>query len=165
LILKYFTKEKPRIIWGVDLALDGSDLLKNERLFLDIILSIHLRSNGPYLTTFLQSTKTGERQGGAMAGGKGGRVSPYDTILLGVIHPTQSRWHKGSVLLTSGGENGPQEEVDGEAARSAVGDGEDDLWWCSDFKGMCQSFLVLPSSFLSGQLLQTATENSNLVAT
>jgi hypothetical protein len=52
------------------LALDGSDLIKSERLFLDLILSIHLRSNVPYLTTFLQSMKIGERQGGAMASGR-----------------------------------------------------------------------------------------------
>jgi hypothetical protein len=99
-----------------------------------------------------------------MAGGKGGRVSPYGTLFLSVILPTQSRWHKGSVLLICGGRNGPHEVVDGEAARSAVGDGEDGLRRCSSFKGMQRSFLVLPWSFLSGQLLQTAAENSNLVA-
>jgi hypothetical protein len=149
LILNYFTKEKPRLIWGVDLALGGSDLIKNERLFLDLIFSIHLRSNGPYLTTFLQLMKTGEWQGGAMAGGKGGRVSPYGTLFLSVILPTQSRQHKGYVLLTCGCGNGPQEVVDREAARLAVGDGEDSLRWCSSFKGVRRSFLVLPSSFLS----------------
>jgi hypothetical protein len=36
---------------------------------------------------------------------------------------------------------------------------------CSDFKGVRRSFLVLPYSFLSGQLPQTVVENSNLVAT
>jgi hypothetical protein len=36
---------------------------------------------------------------------------------------------------------------------------------CSDFKGVRQSLLVLPSSFLSSQLLQTAAKNSSLVAT
>jgi hypothetical protein len=127
LILNYFTKERPGIIWGVDLALDGSDLIKNERLFLDLILSIVLRSNGPYITTFLQSTKIGERLGGTMAGGKGGRVLPYGTLFLGVILPTQSRRCKGSVLLTCGGGNRPQEVVDGEAAQSMVGNGEDNL--------------------------------------
>jgi hypothetical protein len=90
---------------------------------------------------------------------------PYGTVFLGVILPMQSRWHKGSILLTCGGGNGPQEMVDGEAARSAVGDGKDGLWRCSSFMGVHQCFLVLPSSFLSGQLLQTAAENSNLVAT
>jgi hypothetical protein len=124
LILNYFTKEKSGLIWAVDLALDGSNLIENERLFLDLILSIHLRSNDPYLTTFLQSKKTGERQGGTTAGGKGGRVPPYGTLFLGVILPTHSRRHKGSVLLTCGGGNGQQEVVDVEATRSAVGDGE-----------------------------------------
>jgi hypothetical protein len=100
-----------------------------------------------------------------MAGGKGGRVSPYGTLFLGVILPMQSRRHKGSVLLTYGGGNGPLQVVNGEAARSTVGDNEDGLRRCSGFKGMRRSFLVLPSSFLSGQLLQTAVENSNLVAT
>jgi hypothetical protein len=51
-----------------------------------------------------------------MVGGKGRRVSPYGTLFLGVILLTQSRWHKGSVLLTCDGGNGPQEVVDGEAA-------------------------------------------------
>jgi hypothetical protein len=100
-----------------------------------------------------------------MVGGKGGRVSPYGTLFLGVILLTQSRRHKGSVLLTCDGGNGPQEVVDGEAAQSVVGDGEDGLRQCFSFKGVHRSFLVLPSSFLSGQLLQTAVENSNLVAT
>jgi hypothetical protein len=103
--------------------------------------------------------KTGERQGGAMADGKFGQVLPYVTLFLGVILPTQSRRHKGSILLTCDGRNGPQEVVDGEAARSAVGDGEDGLRWCSIFKGVRRSFLELPCSFLSGQFLQTAVEN------
>jgi hypothetical protein len=71
-----------------------------------------------------------------MASGKGGRDSPYGTLFLSVILPTQSRRHKGSILLTCGGRNGPQEVVDGEAARSVVGDGEEGLRLCSGFKGM-----------------------------
>jgi hypothetical protein len=71
-----------------------------------------------------------------MASGKGGEVSPYNTLFLGVILPTQSRRHKGFVLLTCGDGNGPQEVVDEEAARSTVGDGEDGLRWCFGFKGM-----------------------------
>jgi hypothetical protein len=113
----------------------------------------------------IQSTKIGERQGGAMASNKGGQVSPYGTLFLGVILPMQSRQQKGSVLLTCGGINGPREVVDGEPARSAVGDGEDSLRRCSSFKGMRRSFPVVPSSFLSSQLLQMAGENLNLVAT
>jgi hypothetical protein len=100
-----------------------------------------------------------------MAGGKGGRVFPYGTLFLDVILPMQSRQYKGSILLTCDSENGPQEVVDREAARSAVGDGEDGLRRCSGFKGVRRSFLVLPSSFLYGQLLQTVAKNSNLVAT
>jgi hypothetical protein len=61
---------------------------------------------------------------GAMASGKGGQVLPHGTLFLYVILPTQSRWHKGSVLLTCGGGNEPQEVVNGEAARSVVDDGE-----------------------------------------
>jgi hypothetical protein len=38
-----------------------------------------------------------------MAGSKGGRVLPYGALFLDVILPTQSRWHKGSILLTCGG--------------------------------------------------------------
>jgi hypothetical protein len=100
-----------------------------------------------------------------MAGGKGDRDLPYGTLFLSVILPTQSRWHKGSVLLTCGSGNGPQEVVDGKAARSVVGDGEDGLRRCSCFKGVHRSFLVLPSSFLSDQLLQMVAEKLNFVAT
>jgi hypothetical protein len=38
-----------------------------------------------------------------MAGSKSGRVLPYGALFLDVILPTQSRWHKGSILLTCGG--------------------------------------------------------------
>jgi hypothetical protein len=55
-----------------------------------------------YLSTFIRSMKIGEWWGGTMVGGKGGRVSPYGALFLDVIPPTQSRWHKGSILLTCG---------------------------------------------------------------
>jgi hypothetical protein len=75
-----------------------------------------------------------------------------------------ARRHKGSILQTYGEENGRGRAGDGGAVRSVLGDGEDALRQCSGFKGVCRSFLMLPSSFLSSQLFQTAAKNSNLVA-
>jgi hypothetical protein len=75
--------------------------------------------------------------------------SHYGSLNFDQILPTRSRRHKELILQTYGKENG----------RGRAGDGgEDGLQRCSGFKGVHRSFLVLPSRFLSGQLLQTATK-------
>jgi hypothetical protein len=53
----------------------------------------------------------------------------------------------------------------GEAARLVLGDGEGGLRWSFGSKDVRQGFLELPSSFSIDQLLWSAAENSNLVAT
>jgi hypothetical protein len=53
----------------------------------------------------------------------------------------------------------------GEAARPVLGDGEGGPRWSFGSKDVHQGFLELPSSFLTNQLLWSAMENSNLVAT
>jgi hypothetical protein len=52
-----------------------------------------------------------------------------------------------------------------EAARSLLVDGEGGLQWSFSSKDMRQGFFELPSSFSTDQLLWSAVENSNLVAT
>jgi hypothetical protein len=71
--------------------------------------------------------------------------SHYSALNFDLILPMRSRRHKELILLTCGVEVFFQR--------------------CSDFKGMRRSFLVLPSSILSSQLLQMAAENSSLVVT
>jgi hypothetical protein len=53
----------------------------------------------------------------------------------------------------------------GEAARPVLVDGEGGLRWSFNSKDMCQGFLEVPSSFWTDQLLRSAVENLNLVAT
>jgi hypothetical protein len=53
----------------------------------------------------------------------------------------------------------------GEASQLMLGDGEVGLRWSFDSKDVRWGFLELLSSFLIDQLLRTAAENSNLVAT
>jgi hypothetical protein len=53
----------------------------------------------------------------------------------------------------------------GEAARPVHVDSEDGLWSSFSSKDVCQGPLELPSSFSTDQLLRSAMENSNLVAT
>jgi hypothetical protein len=50
--------------------------------------------------------------------------SPYDALVYDVILPTQPRWHKGSILLTSGCEIGPQRAGGIGAARAGF-DGDE----------------------------------------
>jgi hypothetical protein len=90
--------------------------------------------------------------------------SHYDALNFVPIFPTRSRWHKELILQTYGEENSRGRADDGSANQSLLGDGEDGLRRCSGFKGVRRSILVLPSSSLSGHLLQKAVENSNLVA-
>jgi hypothetical protein len=111
--------------------------------FPNLISTIHIRFNGLYLSTF-----------GDMDGGKGGRVSPYGALFLDVIPPTQSRQHKGSVLLTCSGRIGSQRAGDVGAARAVFDGGGVLSRWLSGPKGVVHSFLVLASSSLSDQLLQ-----------
>jgi hypothetical protein len=53
----------------------------------------------------------------------------------------------------------------GEAARSVLVNDEGGLRWSFSSKDVRQAFLELPSSFSTNQLLRSAGENSNLVAT
>jgi hypothetical protein len=53
----------------------------------------------------------------------------------------------------------------GEVALSVLVDGEGGLRWCFGSKDVRQGFLELPSSFSTDQLLRSAVENTNLVAT
>jgi hypothetical protein len=91
--------------------------------------------------------------------------SHYGALNFDLILPTRSRRYKELILQTYIEGNSRGRVGNGSAVGSVLGGGEDNLQWCSSFKGVCQSFLVLPSRFLSGQLLQTVAENSNLVAT
>jgi hypothetical protein len=53
----------------------------------------------------------------------------------------------------------------GEAYRLLLVDGEGSLRWSFSSNDVCQGFLELPSSFSTDQLLRSAVENSNFVAT
>jgi hypothetical protein len=89
----------------------------------------------------------------------------YNALDFDPILPTRSRRHKELILLTCGNANSSHRVGSVGVVRAGFNGIEVLFWRCSDFKGVRQSFLVLPSSFLSGQLLQTVAENSNLVAT
>jgi hypothetical protein len=57
------------------------------------------------------------------------------------------------------------ESGNGEAARPVLGDGEGGPRWSFSSQDVHRGFLKLPSSFWTDQLLRTAAENLNLVAT
>jgi hypothetical protein len=98
-----------------------------------------------------------------MAGGKGGRVLPYGALFLNVILPTQSRWHKGSILLTCDGGIGSQ-RIGGVDATQTVFDGGGVLsQWLSCPKGVLHNFLELASRSSSDQLLQLVKNSRILV--
>jgi hypothetical protein len=84
--------------------------------------------------------------------------SHYGALNFDPILPTQSRRHKELLLLTCDDENGSHRVGSVGVVRTGFNGVE-------VFFRRCSNFLVLPSSFLSSQLLQTATKNSNLVAT
>jgi hypothetical protein len=57
------------------------------------------------------------------------------------------------------------ESGNGEATQPVLGDGEGNRRWSFGSKDMRRGFLKLHSSFSTNQLLRTAAEISNLVAT
>jgi hypothetical protein len=73
--------------------------------------------------------------------------------------------NEGNMFMVTliGGE--ATEPGNGEAARPVLVDHEGGLWWSFGSKDVSQGFLELPSSFSTDQLLRSAAENSNLVAT
>jgi hypothetical protein len=159
-----FLEKNLRLIWTIETEIYGLDLNKMKGCFhsnLDRPSKIRWLDNFPSTSAWSNRTEPPGRHGKWQES----LGSHYGALNFGLILPTWFRWHKGSVLLTCGSGNRPHEVIDGEAARSAVGNDEGVLRRCSGFKGVRRSFLVLPSSFLSGQLLQTVAENLNLVAT
>jgi hypothetical protein len=99
-----------------------------------------------------------------MAGGKGDQVLPFGAPFLDVILPTQSRRHKGSILLTCGGGIGSQ-RASGVGVARAIFDGGGLLYrWLFDSRGMLHGFLELASSSSSDQLLQLVKNSRILVA-
>jgi hypothetical protein len=91
--------------------------------------------------------------------------SHYGALNFDLILPMRSRRHKEPILLTCNGENGSQGASGVDVVRVGFNDSEVFFQRCSNFKDVHQSFVVLPSSFSFGQLLQTVAQNSNLVAT
>jgi hypothetical protein len=90
---------------------------------------------------------------------------PYGALFLDVILPTQSRWYKGSVLLTCGGGIRSQRVGDVGAAQAVFNGNRVLFWWLSGPKGVLHNFLELASSSSSDQLLQLVKNSQILVAT
>jgi hypothetical protein len=74
------------------------------------------------------------------------------------ILPTQSRQQGDSDLLTYAAENDPWVAGDDGTVRLTSGDGEGTLRWSSGSQDVRRSFLELPSSFSTDQLLRTAAK-------
>jgi hypothetical protein len=72
--------------------------------------------------------------------------------------PTQSRQQGDSDLLTYAAENGPRVAGDDGIVRLTSGDGEGTIQWSSGSQDVRRSFLKLPSSFSTDQLLRTVAE-------
>jgi hypothetical protein len=91
--------------------------------------------------------------------------SHYGALNFDSILPTWSRRHKKLTLLTCGDANGSHRVGSVGVVRLGFNGIEVFFRRCSDFEGMCRSFVVLPFCFSSDQLLQMVAENSNFVAT
>jgi hypothetical protein len=79
--------------------------------------------------------------------------------------PTGSQRRGERVYANLNRRKAATEPGNGEAARPVFVDGEGGLRWSFGSKDVRQGFLKLPSSFSTDQLLLSAAENSNLVAT
>jgi hypothetical protein len=79
--------------------------------------------------------------------------------------PTESQWLGECVYANLNRWRAAMKPGNGEAARPVHVNGVGGLWWSFDSKDVRQGFLEFPSSFLTDQLLRSAVENSNLVAT
>jgi hypothetical protein len=128
-----------------------------------LILVVHHRSDGRggWL-----------RPGVARARAHGGASWPGVWVFLSYsgwfsmrFAPTGSQRRGERVYANLNRRRAATEPSNGEAARSVLGDGEGGLRWSFGSKDVCQGFLELPSSFSTDQLLRSAVENSNLVAT
>jgi hypothetical protein len=78
--------------------------------------------------------------------------------------PTQSRRQGKLVLQTYSEGNDRGRAGDGGAVRSALGDGEDGLWWCSGFEEELYSFTLLPSCSSLVQLLRMSMNRARAAA-
>jgi hypothetical protein len=79
--------------------------------------------------------------------------------------PMGSQWWGEHVYANLNRWRAATKPRNGEAARPVLIDGEGGLWWSFISKDVRQGFLELPSSFSTDQLLWSAVENLNLVAT
>jgi hypothetical protein len=143
LILNYFTKENPGLIWDVQTKIYGPDLNKMKGYF----CSHPDRSTKIQRSEWLLLHSAGETE--EATGRRHGQRQEslglhYGALNFDLIPPTRSRWHKELILLTCGDVNGSHSV----SSVSGVRAGSNGI-----------EVLVLPSSFLSGQLLQTAAEN------
>jgi hypothetical protein len=91
--------------------------------------------------------------------------SSYDGRFSMMFAPTGSHQWGERVYANLNWRRAATEPSNGEVARPVLVDGEGGLRWSFDSKDARQGFLELPSSFSTDQLLRSAAENSNLVAT
>jgi hypothetical protein len=138
--------------------------LKHEGVFHVLISTVGWHVDGDRRFFSLGSLGRDRAQEAAWPAARASSDASYGARNTMRFEPTRSRRQGEPILQTYGEENGRGRAGDGGVVWSVLGDGEDSLRRCSGFKGVLRSFLVLPSSFLSSQLLQTMAENSNLVA-
>jgi hypothetical protein len=127
-------------------------------------LTAHSRSNDPDPSFPIQSMETGEVAGWCHGRWWGISGLLYGALFFDVILPTQPRWHKGSILLTSGGEISSPMAGDVGAAWVDLNGDEFLSRRLSGSKGTLWSFLELASSSSIAQLLQKAMKNLSWVA-
>jgi hypothetical protein len=89
----------------VQTKIRNPDLIKTKSYFRSN-LTAHSRSNGPNSSFPIRSTEIGEVAGWCHGCRWGRSGSPYGALFFNVILPAQPGWHKGSILLTCGGEIG-----------------------------------------------------------
>jgi hypothetical protein len=91
--------------------------------------------------------------------------SSYDGRFSMRFDPMGSQRREERVYANLNRQRATMKPDNSEAARPVLGDGEGGPRWSFGSKDVRQGFLELPSSFLTNQLLWSAAENSNLVAT
>jgi hypothetical protein len=91
--------------------------------------------------------------------------SSYGGRFLMRFAPTGSQWWGKRVYTNLNRWRAATKPDNGEAFWPMVVNGEGSLRWTFGSRDVRQGFLELPSSFSTNQLLRSAEENSNLVAT
>jgi hypothetical protein len=89
----------------------------------------------------------------------------YDGWFSMRFAPTKSQRRGEHVYANLNWQRETTKPGNGEAARSVLVNGEGGLQWSFGSKDVHQGLVELPSSFSTDQLLRSAVENSNLVAT